>query len=117
MGAAIARVTDDHFSENKSTQTPRSEGGWPLGKQPVPWKLRLLCVMPSGLWEQWSHPEVDVPHPGAGHSVPPGGGRGRCSLEGSQVMTGLAAYGAFKRRNMESLKRNVFMAPTNVLLF
>lgn len=40
-----------------------------------------------------------------------------CSLEGSQVMTGLAAYGAFKRRNMESLKRNVFMAPTNVLLF
>ena len=42
---------------------------------------------------------------------------GGCSLEGSQVMTGLAAYGAFKRRNMESLKRNVFTAPTNVLLF
>ena len=81
LGAAIARVTDDHFSENRSTPTPRSEGGWPLGKQPVRWRLRLcyvLCLLPSpfGLWEQWSHPEVDIPHPWAVPSVPASGGGG-----------------------------------------
>lgn len=56
-----------------------------------------FCHHPFGLWEQWSHPEVDIPHPWAVPSVPASGG-GAVQPGRFSAKDRIIAYGAFKRK-------------------